>query len=65
LINLAHGGSDYRTCHRWATRAQVLAAPPQSPEFLAAKREYDPANLFRSGWYTHHSALLGVSLAAG
>lgn len=56
---LLHGGSYYLTYHRWAERRQVLAAYPQFPEFLAAKLRFDPAERFRSDWYSHHRRLLG------
>jgi len=64
-VALARGGSFYLTYHRWATRAQVLEAYPQFPEFLAAKRRHDPTERFRTDWYRHHCELLGASAAAG
>lgn len=56
---LENGGSYYLTYHRWATRAQVLAAYPQFPEFLRAKLRFDPDERFHSDWYRHHKTLLG------
>jgi FAD/FMN-containing dehydrogenase len=53
LIDLAleRGGSFYLTYHRWATARQLLAAYPQLPAFLEAKRAHDPGELFQSDWY--------------
>jgi len=48
------GGSYFLTYHRWASRAQVEACYPQMPEFLAAKRRYDPDEMFQSEWYRHY-----------
>jgi hypothetical protein len=55
---LARGGSYYLTYHRYARRDQVLAAYPQLPDFLRAKRLHDPAERFQSDWYRHHRELL-------
>jgi FAD/FMN-containing dehydrogenase len=55
---LSYDGSYYLTYHRWAERRQVLAAYPQFPEFLAAKRRFDPDERFQSDWYRHHKALM-------
>ena len=53
LIDLAleRSGSFYLTYHRWATARQLLAAYPQLPAFLDAKRAHDPDGLFQSDWY--------------
>jgi len=53
LIDLAleRGGSFHLTYHRWATARQLLAAYPQLPAFLDAKRAHDPDGLFQSDWY--------------
>lgn len=55
LIDLAlsFGGSYFLTYHRWATREQVLAAYPEFPAFIAAKRKYDPNERFQSEWWRH------------
>jgi FAD/FMN-containing dehydrogenase len=53
-----HGGSYYLTYHRWATREQVDRCHPRMREFLQAKKEYDPAGVFWSDWYEHHTRLL-------
>ena len=52
------GGSFFLTYHRWATRTQMLRCHPRMPEFLAAKRRYDPGEVFRSEWYRHMTALI-------
>ena len=66
LIDLAleRGGSFYLTYHRWATRRQLLTAYPQLPEFLAAKREHDPHELFQSDWYRWLRSTIELELAA-
>ena len=53
LIDLAieRSGSFFLTYHRWATRAQLLAAYPELPRFLERKRAYDPGRTFRSDWH--------------
>ena len=60
LIDLAlqRGGSYFPTYHRWATRRQVEAAHPGFREFLAKKKEWDPAGRFQSDWHRHHVGLL-------
>jgi FAD/FMN-containing dehydrogenase len=58
-LGIEHGGSYYLTYHRWATKRQVEKCYPQFPEFLALKREYDPAEVFQSDWYIHHRNMLG------
>ena len=50
---LRHGGSYFLTYHRFAQRAQVLAAHPRMREFLAAKKALDPGEVFQSDWYLH------------
>jgi FAD/FMN-containing dehydrogenase len=49
-LALARGGTFYLTYHRWSTREQLLAAYPQLPAFLRARRERDPEGLFASDW---------------
>ena len=61
---LSRGGSYYLTYHRHATREQLLGAYPQFPEFLAATRRHDPAELFQSDWYRHHARLVANASAA-
>lgn len=57
LIDLAlqYGGSYFLTYHRWATRQQLVAAYPDFPRFVDAKRRHDPAETFQSDWYRHYS----------
>lgn len=50
---MAYGGSYYLTYHRFARRDQLLACHPGIGDFLAAKRRFDPAELFQSDWYRH------------
>ena len=66
LIDLAldRGGSFYLTYHRWATRRQLLAAYPQLPAFLAAKRAHDPDELLQSDWYRWLSSTIELEEAA-
>ncbi len=52
------GGSYYLTYHRWAERRQVLRSYPQMGEFLARKREHDPAGLMQSEWFRAMTALV-------
>lgn len=52
------GGSFYLTYHRFATREQLLACYPQFPQFLEAKRHFDPEDRFQSDWYRHCRRLL-------
>jgi FAD/FMN-containing dehydrogenase len=61
LIDLAikHSGSYYLTYHRFARREQVESCYPQFQEFLAAKRQYDPGELFQSNWYRHYRGMFG------
>ena len=54
---IEHGGRFFLTYHRWATREQVATCYPKFPEFLAAKRRYDPDGRFQSDWYRHYSQL--------
>jgi len=66
LIDLAleRGGSFYLTYHRWATRGQLLAAYPQLPAFLAAKRANDPGELLQSDWYRWLRSTVELEAAA-
>jgi FAD/FMN-containing dehydrogenase len=59
LIDMAirRDGGYYLTYHRWATRKQVEACYPQFPDFLHSKRQYDPAERFRSDWYRHYKKM--------
>ena len=66
LIDLAveRGASFYLTYHRWATRRQLLAAYPQLPTFLEAKRRHDPEELLQSDWYRWLSSTVELEEAA-
>ena len=55
---LRYGGSYFLTYHRFAQRAQVLAAHPRIREFLAAKQAMDPGEVFQSDWYRHLKELI-------
>ena len=59
---IEHGGSYFLTYHRWASHAQVEACYPQMPEFLAAKRRYDPGEVFQSEWYRHYRQMFAGAL---
>jgi FAD/FMN-containing dehydrogenase len=50
-LSLKRSGSFYLTYHRWTTARQLLAAYPQLPAFLDAKRAHDPDGLLQSDWY--------------
>lgn len=63
-LALERGGSFYLTYHRWATRRQLLAAYPQLPEFLRAKLEHDPGELFQSDWYRWLRSAIELEAAA-
>jgi FAD/FMN-containing dehydrogenase len=59
LIDLAirYGGSYFLTYHRYATPAQLTRCYPQFAEFLQAKLQLDPQQLFQSDWYRHYRAM--------
>jgi|1186.fasta_scaffold22144_3 FAD/FMN-containing dehydrogenase len=57
-LAIARGGSYFPTYHRWATLDQLISAHPRFPDFIAAKRERDPAGIFQSDWYRHYAGLL-------
>jgi FAD/FMN-containing dehydrogenase len=59
LIDIAihHRGSFFLTYHRYAIAAQLLACYPQLPEFLQAKRRFDPDEVFRSDWYRYYRSI--------
>jgi FAD/FMN-containing dehydrogenase len=63
-IALDRGGSFYLTYHRWATREQLETAYPQLPDFLQAKLERDPGDLFQSDWYRYLRSTLALEEAA-
>jgi FAD/FMN-containing dehydrogenase len=57
-LAIARGGSYFPTYHRWATLDQLISAHPRFPDFIAAKRNRDPAGVFQSDWYRHYAGLL-------
>jgi hypothetical protein len=59
---IAHRGSYYLTYHRFARTDQLLTCHPQLREWLASKRQMDPAELFQSDWYRHLSHQAGEEL---
>ena len=56
-LAIAENGSYYLTYHRWARRDQVERCYPQMREFLAAKRRFDPNEVFQSDWYRHYRGM--------
>jgi FAD/FMN-containing dehydrogenase len=56
LIDIAihHEGSYFLTYHRHATTAQLRACYPTFEQFLAAKKRFDPQQVFQSDWYRHY-----------
>jgi hypothetical protein len=58
-VSAGVGGGYYLPYHRWARRDQVEACYPRMREFLAAKLEHDPAEIFSSDWYRWYVDLLG------
>jgi FAD/FMN-containing dehydrogenase len=51
---LANGGRYYLPYRLHATREQFRAAYPQADEFFAAKRRYDPQELFQNQFYRRY-----------
>jgi FAD/FMN-containing dehydrogenase len=62
-LAIAENGSYYLTYHRWARRDQVARCYPQMREFLAAKRQFDPGEMFQSDWYRHYRAMFRLAQA--
>jgi FAD/FMN-containing dehydrogenase len=56
LIDIAihHQGSYFLTYHRHATAAQLRTCYPTFERFLAAKKSFDPQEVFQSDWYRHY-----------
>jgi FAD/FMN-containing dehydrogenase len=61
-LAIARDGSYFLTYHRHARRDQVLACYPQFPDFLRAKRRFDPEERFQSDWYRHYRAMFADRL---
>ena len=59
LIDIAihHRGNYFLTYHRHATAEQVRTCYPMFTEFLAAKRQLDPHEVFQSDWYRHYRGM--------
>ncbi len=57
-LTIKHGGRFFLPYQLHYTGKQLLACYPELPEFLAAKRRYDPSGLFTSTWYRAVSALV-------
>jgi len=53
---LQNGGTYYLPYQLYAAPSQLRAAYPQFDEFLSRKREYDPQELFDSGFHEHYRA---------
>ena len=64
LIDMAirKNGSYFLTYHKYARRDQVESCYPQFPEFLALKKQYDPAERFQSDWYRHYQTMFADAL---
>lgn len=56
-LALSFGGRYFLTYHRCASDQQLLQAYPTFPDFLRAKRRYDPGEVFFSDWYAHYRHL--------
>lgn len=56
-LALSFGGRYFLTYHRCASDRQLLEAYPTFPDFLRAKRRYDPKEVFFSDWYAHYRHL--------
>ncbi len=56
LIDIAiqHGGSYFLTYHRHASADQLRTCYPMFDRFLAAKKCFDPREVFQSDWYRHY-----------
>lgn len=59
-VAIAEGGSYYLTYHRWARQDQVEACHPRMREFLTAKRQHDPEEVFQSTWYRHYRRMFAT-----
>ena len=60
-LTLKHRGRFFLPYQLHYTRAQLMAAYPELPAFLAKKREYDPRELFTSTFYRGLKAAAGVA----
>ena len=60
-LTLRHRGRFFLPYQLHYTRAQLLAAYPELPGFLARKRHYDPGELFTSTFYRGLKAATGTA----
>ncbi|WP_348629442.1 FAD-binding oxidoreductase [Mesorhizobium sp. M7A.T.Ca.US.000.02.2.1] len=58
---IKHGGRFFLPYQLHYTARELLASYPELPAFLAAKRQYDPTELFSSTFYRAIKALSGVA----
>lgn len=52
---LQHGGTNYLTYQLFPTRQQVERAYPRLPAVFAAKKRWDPQELFMNEFYAHYA----------
>lgn len=60
-LTLKHRGRFFLPYQLHYTRAQLMAAYPELPAFLAKKRQYDPRELFTSTFYRGLKAAAGMA----
>lgn len=60
-LTLAQSGRFFLPYQLHFTGRELLASYPEMPEFLAAKRRYDPGELFTSTFYRAIKALAGMA----
>ncbi|MGX7874251.1 hypothetical protein ACVDG5_017190 [Mesorhizobium sp. ORM6] len=60
-VTIKHGGRFFLPYQLHYTGKELLASYPDLPAFLAAKRQYDPTELFSSTFYRAIKALSGVA----
>ncbi|RWC70463.1 MAG: FAD-binding oxidoreductase [Mesorhizobium sp.] len=59
-VTIKHGGRFFLPYQLHYTGKELLASYPELPAFLAAKRRYDPTEMFSSTFYRAIKALSGV-----
>ncbi|WP_246671622.1 hypothetical protein [Mesorhizobium sp. B2-4-12] len=57
VVTIKHGGRFFLPYQLHYTARELLASYPELPAFLAAKRQYDPTELFSSTVYRAIKAL--------
>jgi FAD/FMN-containing dehydrogenase len=50
---IGFGGSFYLTYHKFARKDQIVSCYPEFKQFIQAKQQRDPQQLFNSNWYQH------------